>query len=68
MDDKFRMLAKAITQQVHPAITGQDMDIVIPAFIQVTVDMVMYGMNCDANKAADMIMSTLQDAQKASIN
>ncbi len=68
MEDDIQKLAAAITKQVNPTLTGQDMTIVIPAFIQVTLNMVMFGMDCDAQRAAEMIIGTLEDAKKAHIN
>lgn len=68
MEDDIQKLAAAITKQVHPTITGQDMTLVIPAFIQVTLNMVMFGMDCDAHQAAEMIIGTLQDAKVSGMN
>ena len=44
------------------------MTLVIPAFIQVTLNMVMFGMDCDAQSAAKMIIGTLEDAKASSMN
>ena len=38
MDDRIQRLANEITQKVQPELKGQDMSIVIPAFIQVTLN------------------------------
>ena len=68
MVDRIQRLANEITQKVQPELKGQDMSIVIPAFIQVTLNMAMFGMDCGPREAADMIIDALQDAKTAGMN
>ena len=51
MDDRIQRLANEITQKVQPDLKGQDMSIVIPAFIQVTLNMAMFGMDCGPRRS-----------------
>ncbi len=64
MDDRIQKLANEITQKVQPDLKGQDMSIVIPAFIQVTLNLAM----CGAREAADLIIEALQEAKTSGMN